>query len=136
MNKQVASEDPRVSVEVLKDLPPKFGGMTAVARFLATMNCDGKIIQVGQALLCVPTTASRSQQGFLHLEIDTVAPDMGMVAQAFFESASTEACQLSDHKDLEVVFKYDGNLTEKMMEWIKKYSSDGFYILKATPVPG
>lgn len=118
--KNGAVEDPQVDVAVSLDFPESHAGMTAVARLTAKVGAQ----VVGDALLCVPTDASTARQGFLHMDIDTLAPNMGMVAEAFLAKVR----ELPICKGREVIFKYDGTLAKKL-GWVKEHSSDGVLIL-------
>jgi hypothetical protein len=114
----------RIYVEVSYDQPPSYGGMTTVARLTATVKDGEKTDIVGRALVCIPTDASSSRQGFLFMDIDTMTHDMDMVATVLAEKVS----ELPECANREVVFKYDGTLAEKL-GWIEKHSADGVYIL-------
>lgn len=134
MNKQDASEYPKITVQVSTDMPPKHGGMTSVARFTATCAEAGKKLTLGHALLCVPTEASQASQGCLVLDIDTNAADMDEVAVAILNEIRDLAIKgkLEIKSNMDIAFKYDGNLANKL-KGVKKFSDDGLFLFSMGP---
>lgn len=130
MNKQVASEDPRVIVSVEErgnETPCGRKGFSPTKLLIAKL--ENTNIEVGRARLCMPNQESgNGAQGFyIPEEISSTAPNMDMVVTALIEKAR----ELLPKN--EIVVPHDGYIGQipKSAGLLEKFS-DRFYILKPT----
>ncbi len=125
MNKQIASEDPRVVVSVEEsgnETPCGRKGFSPTKQLVAKL--ENTNIEVGRARLCMPNQQSgNGAQGFFTTEeISISAPNMAMVFTALVEKAR----ELLPKNDIVVL--HDGQIP-KEVELSEKFS-DKLYILK------
>ncbi len=125
MNKQIASEDPRVVVSVEEsgnETPCGRKGFSPTKLLVAKL--ENTNIEVGRARLCMPNQQSgNGAQGFFTTEeISISAPNMAMVFTALVEKAR----ELLPKNDIVVL--HDGQIP-KEVELSEKFS-DKLYILK------
>ena len=129
MNKQVASEDPRVVVSVEEsgnETPCGRKGFSPTKLLIAKL--ENTNTEVGRARLCMPNQQSgNGAQGFFTPEeISISAPNMAMVFTALVEKAR----ELLPKNDIVVL--HDGQIPREV-ELLEKFS-DKLYILKPATV--